>query len=526
MKLLQTFFAVIILFSTLNSYAQTKDKVQLEQANDLIVESKNGREVRKIIGPARFRQKETLLYCDSAYLYPATDFIEAFGNVKIVQGDSVTVTGNKGTYDGNSRLAKMYGNVVMNDRKMTLNTEQLDYNMNTNVAYYPSNGTIVDGENTLTSVIGYYNTKTKIFDFRQNVTIVNPKYTLTSESIIYNSNSKVAYFTSLTRIVGENGTLVAKEGDYNTESGVSNFKGRSTIEYSKYTLTADVINHDKLNEIGYAEGNVVLVAKEDSTVIEGDIGRYFGKQGISRVYGRAVAKNIMSRDTLYLTADTLLSVEDKEKKTRKMFAYNHVKIFKSDLQGKCDSLVYNYTDSTITFFRDPVLWNNDKSQLRGDTITVQLANHKIDRMFLRTSAFVISLDTLENHNQVKGRQMVAYFDKKSKMERVTVNGNAENITFVLNDANTDIRGMNKMESSNMIVRLQENKVKQVTYLNKPEGAFIPPHEIEGPATRLKGFNWRIKERPAKQDVDIRQKSGKSNVTLKEKKKPELTRKGL
>ncbi len=285
MKILQTLFIVtLLLVATFSSYAQTKDKVQLEQANDLIVEVKNGKEVRKIIGPARFRQKETLLYCDSAYLHPETDFIEAFGNVKIVQGDSVTVTGNTGTYDGRSRLAKMRGNVVMNDQKMTLNTEQLDYNMNTSVAYYPNNGTIVDAENTLTSLEGYYNTKTKIFIFKQNVNIVNPKYTLTSESIRYDANTKVAYFTSLTRIVGENGTLVAKEGDYNTVSGVSNFKGRSTIEYSKYTLTADVINHDKLNEIGYAEGNVVLVAKEDSTVIEGDIGRYFGKLGSSRVF--------------------------------------------------------------------------------------------------------------------------------------------------------------------------------------------------------------------------------------------------
>jgi lipopolysaccharide export system protein LptA len=94
-----------------------------------------------------------------------------------------------------------------------------------------------------------------------------------------------------------------------------------------------------------------------------------------------------------------------------MFAYNHVKIFKSDLQGKCDSLVYNYTDSTIYFYRDPVLWN-ERSQLTADTINIQLANNKINRMYLRTNSFVISQDTLLQYNQVKGRQMTAFFKRQ------------------------------------------------------------------------------------------------------------------
>jgi lipopolysaccharide export system protein LptA len=500
-----------------NNTNNTNNKVQLEQASELIGEVRNGKEVRKIIGPARFRQNATLLFCDSAYLYQATDFIEAFGNVKIVEGDSVTVTGNTGTYDGRSRLARMYGNVLLNDGQKTLNTEQLDYNMQNNVAFYPDNGTIVDGENTLTSRQGYYDTKSKIFTFKENVKLVNPKYELTSESLTYNSNTKVAYFNTPTRIVGEDGTLVANNGEYNTATGVSNFTSRSTVEYTKYTLTGDILNYDKTNQVGYAEGNVVMVAKEDSTIIEGDIGRYFGQQGISRVYGNAVAKNVVGGDTLYLTADTLLSIEDKVQGTRRMFAYNHVKIFKRDLQGKCDSLIYNYSDSTIYFYRDPVLWN-ERSQLTGDTINIQLANNKMDKMFLRTNAFVISLDSLEHYNQVKGRQMVAFFNKKSQMDRVNVNGNGENITFVLNDENTQLRGVNKVECSNMVLKFIEGKINRVAFLNKPDALFIPPHEIEEPSTRLKGFKWRVEEKPAKVDVDVRA-GAKPKVVEKPVEKP-------
>jgi lipopolysaccharide assembly outer membrane protein LptD (OstA) len=142
----RVFLFILLLLVSINGYTQDKDKVQLEEAAELIGEVRNGKEVRKIIGPARFRQNATLLYCDSAYLHQATDFIEAFGNVKIVEGDSVTVTGNNGTYDGRTRMARMYGNVVLTDRQMTLNTEQLDYNMKTSSAFYPNNGTIVDAK--------------------------------------------------------------------------------------------------------------------------------------------------------------------------------------------------------------------------------------------------------------------------------------------------------------------------------------------------------------------------------------------
>jgi lipopolysaccharide export system protein LptA len=280
------------------------------------------------------------------------------------------------------------------------------------------------------------------------------------------------------------------------------FRARSSIEYDTYTLTGDRLNYNKTEDVGLATGNVLLYAKEDSVVVQGDTGRYFGKVGVSKIYGKALMQKLMQKDTLYITGDTLVSVDNKETNVKKIFAYNNVRIFRQDLQGKCDSLVYNQTDSTIQFYRDPVLWN-DGSQLSADTIRIQMANNAIDRMFLRTNSFVISLDTLNNFNQVKGRQMVAYFDKNRQLHRVTVNGNGENVTWVLNDENTRIRGVNKVECSNMNINLVEGKVNRVAFLNKPDAVFIPPHEIVEPDTRLRGFKWREKEKPARADVLVR-----------------------
>jgi lipopolysaccharide export system protein LptA len=486
--------------------AQKADKVEIVDADVLEGTKINGKDLKKLIRNVVFRQKGTMMYCDSAYQNVSANSLEAFGNVRIVQGDTVTITGNKGFYDGNTRQAKMRGNVVLVDKTMTLYTEQLDYDMNASLAYYYEGGRILDGDNVLTSQTGYYDTRAKLFTFKKDVTLVNPQYTLKSDTLQYSSNSKIAYFNGPSQIIGKSGTLYStKEGQYNTITQASTFKGRTKIDYDKYTLTGDSVYYDKKNELGFARSNVELFAKEDSTIIEGDIGRYNGQKGISKVYGNAVMKNIVSNDTLYLTADTLVSIDDTILHTRKLFAYRNVKIFKSDLQGKCDSLLYNFSDSTIYFYRDPILWNSG-NQLLADSIHIQMANNKMDKMFLNRNAFVISQDTILNFNQLKGRKMTAYFNKDSKMDRVYIDGNAESLYFALAEGDTVLMGMNKMECSRMVIKFVDNNVNTIRAITTPDAVFIPPHEIEEPARRLKGFNWRDKERPVRRDVLVRYKN--------------------
>jgi lipopolysaccharide export system protein LptA len=433
--------------------------------------------------------------------------------VRIVQGDTVTITGNKAFYDGNTREAKMRGNVVLVDPTMTLYTEELDYNMKTNLAYYYTGGRIIDGENVLVSQQGYYDTKSKFFFFKKDVNLTNPQYNLTSDTLQYHSVSKIAYFKGPTKIVGKSGTLYAIDGKYNTITQQSTFIGRTTIDYDKYTLTGDSVYYDKKKDLGIARINVELVAKEDSTIIEGDIGTYDGIKGISKVYGRPVMKSISSGDTLFLTADTLISVDDTIMKSRKLFAYHNVKIFRTDLQGKCDSLIYNFTDSTIYFYRNPVLWNSG-NQMLADSIHIQMANNKISKMFMRTNSFVISEDSIKNFNQIKGRRMTANF-ADNKVTSVFVDGNAESLYFALDEGDTIMMGMNRMLCSKMEIRFKDNKANTIRALTTPDAVFIPPHEIEEPDRRLKGFSWRINERPAKADVQIRGKVLPEMKPLKE-----------
>ena len=222
-------------------------------------------ESRELLGSVAIRHKGALMYCDRAIQNLTNNSIEAFGNVRIVQGDTVTVKGDTLFYFGATRQANVRGRVTLRDRKMTLTTRRLDYDMLSGLAYYPVPGRIVDRENVLNSREGYYDTRTKLFTFRQNVRLVNPKYTLTADSLLYNSFSKIATFQGPTRIVSKDGTLVAKEGEYNTVTRVSNFQRRATIETDKYRLTGDSLGGNSSSEFYVARGNVVLFAKSDKT---------------------------------------------------------------------------------------------------------------------------------------------------------------------------------------------------------------------------------------------------------------------
>lgn len=538
------------------------DKVELFGADSLVVLNVPGESVRKLYNNVRLRHKGVLMYCNLAIQNVTTNVIEAYGNVRLVQGDTINIRGDTMFYYGNSRQANMRGRVIMRDRKMTLTTRQLDYDMLSGIAHYPVPGRIVDKDNVLTSREGYYDTRSKLFTFRQNVVLVNPKGTLTADSLLYNSLTRIATFQGPTRIKNKDGVLTAIAGQYNTITGISNFERRATVETPKYRLTGDTLYYDNPSELGIARGNVIMVAKDRKVVITGDHVRYNGKVGISRVTGRAVAKSIANeatKDTLYLRADTLFSYDNKVTNTRKLVGQKNVFVYKSDLQSKCDSLIYDAADSTIYFYKKPIVWSQNKYQMEADSMRILLKNNKIHTMYLKTKSFVVSLDTLKNFNQVKGRTIVAYFttklinpdtllpdiqsdkegqqaqltattrqnvpstatksssksvpvrkgqtaspdtvrlQEKTSLERVLVDGNGQSIYYALSERNKLI-GLNHVECSRMNIEFSDNKVGKIRFYGNPDSQLIPPKEFTGETQELDGFRWRESEKPTKAQV--------------------------
>lgn len=518
-------FSLLVLVSLLCSivsYAQKplnppvptspKTRINLLHADSIMIASQPV-ETRQFIGNVSFQHKGAILYCQTATQYEMSNTLEAFGNIRIVQGDTLTVTGDTLYYDGNTRFARVLGKkVILTDSKVTLTTRIIEYDLSRNRAYYPVRGVIVQDSSTLKSEKGYYNTRSKIFNYKDNVEIINPKYTITTDSLQYNARTKIALFKAPTLIKSKDGDIVANSGStYNTETQQSNFKGRSKIVNENYTLVGDTLTFDQKTESGVAKGNVELVSKKDKVILTGNRAIRNGQTGFTKIMGNAIMRNGSEKDTLYMRADTLYAYEvmdstartkkdtvKREKKMEKLIAQGNVQIYRIDMQSKSDSLLYDLKDSVIHFFTKPILWN-PQNQSEADTIHVYMKNGKVNRMYLVNQGFVIARDTSANYNQVKGRKIMALFNEETRLDQVIVEGNGQSIYYALDDKNKLI-GVNHVECSKMNIRFKENQVKRIAFIGKPDSRLVPPKELTNSANRLEGFSWREEEKPTKEEV--------------------------
>jgi lipopolysaccharide export system protein LptA len=487
----------LVTVSSPSSAQDAPQKVELLQCDALDGGMFNGQSIVKLLGNVVFKQGDALLYCDSAYQYKSVNKLEAFSNVRLKQGDTLSCFGDKLVYEGESRKTVLSGKVRLENKTTTLVTDLLNYDLSTRTATYTTGGVITDKGSTIKSKKGRYEASTSVLYFRDSVEVTDRDSRIETDTLVYEIKPKRAIFVGPTRIFDSDGVLYAESGEYYLDSKLSNFSGRVSMETDKYFLSADQVRYDQLQQIGKASGKVLMVSKTDNIRIHGAEARYNKFTGITLVYGSPYMETPMDNDTLFLGADTLISIERKAENFRLLIAYYRVKLFKQDMQGLADSLVYRFTDSTIHFYRNPVLWSKS-NQLTSDSLYVQMANQTIDKMYMTDRALMISEDTLGYYNQLAGRKMIAHFDS-GKIDFVEVHGNGESIYHALKE-DTVLMGLNKVQCSDMRIQFYQNELQAITFYVQPDAVFIPPKEIEPDETKLKGFDWKIQLRPRKEDI--------------------------
>lgn len=498
-KLIRPVLFGLVLTVSLGAVAQTNERIRYK-ADELFEFREKGEKIRKLTGNVVFKQKTSTMYCDSSLFYVKDNIMEAYGHVRIVD-DSVVITSNTLVYNGSSRTAKLRQNVIYTKGEQRLTTDFLDYNMESEVGNYFNNGKLRDSTNVLTSEIGYFYGKANYALFWNDVKLDAPEYILTSDTLRYNTITKVAKTTGKTEILTEDGSVLhAKGGEFRTVNDQSQFI-EGNVETADYYLEGDELFFDDLKKYYDATGNVKLTAKNEDVIIVGDEGFADKINGISKIYGHALMKRVLEKDTFYLAADTLVSIESEYDSLKRILAYNNVKMWRFNLQGIADSASYFLSDSLIYLYDDPVFWNRN-NQIEGDTVFMEITEDRIKSMTLIRNAFLTSSDTIGNFNQIKGRRMKAFFSE-SEIEKIDVNGNGEAIYYVLDDAdstNITTMGMNRILCSNLTIRFKDQELNNITFYTKPEARFIPPHELTEQIQRLKGFNWRDDERPTLEEV--------------------------
>lgn len=452
-----------------------------------------GKNVQRLIGNVQAVQDGVIFNSDSAFLNTKTQDLTAYSDIHIQVNDSVNIYGDSLFYNGNTKIAHMYGDVRLTDPTTVLTTDYLIYNRNTQIASYTTGGKIVNKQNVLTSILGDYLTNFKEVHFKDSVVLVNPKYVMRSDTLNYNTQTEIVTFTGPTTVDGQDNHIFAKAGFYDTKTDMSRLSKDALVINKDNRLEGDSINYNALIGLGEVFKNVVIRDTANQLSIKGNFADYQKLLGYAFVTDSAFAVAVDNGDSLFLHADTLYTIFDTAQQVKKVHAYPNVRFYRKDFQGVCDSLIYSAADSNIVFYREPILWSEKNQMTSPDSIRFTMANGKLDSLLIYNDAFIVSRDSTDTFNQIRGKNMIGNF-KDNDLRKVRVIGNAQTLYF-LRDEDHFLQGIDKSASSDMTILFQNNQLKSITYDRKPDGTTYTEEDLERPDLFLKGFKWYGKLRP-------------------------------
>jgi len=467
--------------------------VYLENSETLSFNKIASPDLQVLKGNVRFRHDNALLYCDSAYFFEKANSLNAFGHVRIVQGDTLFVYGDILYYDGNTKLARLRHNVRLVNRKTTLITDSLNYDRMANLSYYYTGGKITDQLNVLTSIWGQYSPSTNDALFKNKVNLKNKNFIMDADTLKYNTKTSIANIVGPTHILYNDKTdIYSHLGWYNTTTERSMLLDRSIVKNKDgKTLIADTIFYDK--KLKYGEG-FTRVEMKDSVQKSTLLGNYCyyneeTKKGLAT--DSALLVDWSSKDTMYVHADTLITSKDSIYNVARGFY--HVRFFRNDVQGLCDSLTYSSRDSVMNMHGEPILWA-DNNQLSGDFIQAFTKNKKVTKIHIQQAAVAIQHEDSIYYNQLSGKEIIAYVDS-GQLKKVNVNGNAETIYYPRDDKDSTLIGLNKTQSSFVVMYLKNKKINRVVMTSASTGTMYPLTQLTGSDIYLKNFFWIVDQRP-------------------------------
>lgn len=397
---------------------------------------------RYFVGNVQIEHQGSILYADEIVVYDAENFVRAIGNTKLQNSDGSVITASEMEYDGNSQKGVARKNVVLTDPKGTvIKTQTMYYDRMANQAYFNTGGTIFDGKSTTYTKSATYYLTTRVVDLSGDVKIVDNDYTLEGRNVVQNQNTNIVDingYTVITNNKNPKNRIVTEKGTHNLNTKESFLTKNSKIFYNDKILTGDEMYYNQLTGFGKATGNVTLDDPLEKRYLKGGYGEIFEKKDSAMMTKSPYAVKILEKDSIYFASEKILSYQrpdsaDITKKKSFLRAFRKARIYKSNAQGRADSIAFNETDGIMHMYTEPILWSGEK-QVTGDKIEAYFntETENIDSLKVIGNALAISkvdsLNLVDEFNQVKGKLMTVYYEGRD-IKEVKVIGNAQAITF-------------------------------------------------------------------------------------------------
>ncbi len=514
-KLQAILFILLIGFvTTIDLHAQSSKKIQIKYAGKLTIDEENypGAKIltRDDAEQVHIEHGGSNLWCDKAIHFSKENFIEAYGNVILKQGDTINMTSKYIEYSGITEFAFASGDVVMKDPNSTISTDTLYFDRAKEQAYYKSGGTVIkDSSGTITSKIGRYYMNLKKYQFVEDVVLVSDETTINSDYFDFYSDTGYAYLFGPSTINTETSKTYCEKGFYDTENKVGYALKKARIDYDNRIIEGDSLYFDNNTSFASATNNIKVTDTINKSIVKGHYAEVFKEKDSLFITKRALAITVQEKDSVYIHADKIMVTGKPE--NRIIRAYYNAKIFKTDLSGKSDSIHSDQqtgitkllniptlsSEDKFSVKRKPILWNL-KNQMTGDTIHL-LSNketEKIDSLLVFENAFIISKDTIsENgYNQINGKRLVGLFNEENQLKQVDVTKNAQSIFYARNDKQ-ELIGIDKSKSGSITILFDNGDIDEYTRYNQIDGNLFPESKFPEKERILKGFDWREEERP-------------------------------
>ncbi len=509
-KKISLIFLLLILFIFQIGLAQEKTKIKIERAGffekDKIKYPDASVLTRDSKNQVLISHDGVLMSCNQAFFYEENNFIEAYGDVVLKQGDTLDLEANFIEYNGDSRIILAKGNVILNEPESKLYTESLSFDRNKQEGYYTNNGKLIrNSTDTIISVIGTFYAEEKKYRFKKNVDLKTPKYEIYSDLLNYFTESGKSYFYGPTDIYTDDSKIYCEIGFYDTTNDNGYFIKNSEIDFEEYKINGDSIYFNKLTNYASATNNIKILDTINKTLTTGHYAEIYRKLDSMYIKKRALISSFKEKDTTHIHGESII-ITGKEGE-QIIRAFNNGKILRNTLSGKCDSIHYDQVSGIAQLINNknnllkksrkikkPILWNN-KSQITGDSIHIKFdtQNNIIDSLYVFDNAFIIEKDTLDlGYNQISGKKLFGNFIE-GKLKFIDIIKNAESVYYLRNSEN-ELIGIDKSKSAKINILIEQQEIETFTKINQIDGKVFPEEDFNENDKFLKGFYFREDER--------------------------------
>lgn len=484
-------------------------KAQQEQPKEIIIESDIERiNEEEFPGAIIFQKSDKQVYiqhegaemwCDLAFFYKDENFVKAYRNVRLKQGDSISMKGRYIEYNGDTKFAYAAGDVFLKKDTTTVTTDTMYFNRLTQQAYYRTGGVVTSPNSKITSRVGRYYIEQDKISFISNVVVTNPEYVINSEQLDFYSIPEHAYLYGPTTITSATSKVYCERGFYDTATDYGYFVKNSRIDYDNRQVYGDSLYFDRVRNFASATNNIKVLDTLNRSLVKGHYAEVYRDKDSVLITQRAVAITVEENDSVYVHGDKLLLTGKPE--NRIMRAFKNVKLYKSTMSGKSDSLHSNQATGLTQMIGKPILWSQ-KSQITGDSIHLinNVKTEKLDSLKVFNNAFIAQQDTISGFNQVKGQKLFGFFNDKNELKQVDIVNNAETIMY-MREENGDLTGIDRGKSARIEITFFENAIDEINKLKSPGGTIFPESQFADQPQTFEGFNWRGDEQMlSKEDI--------------------------